>query len=73
MKNQENSGETNKRHSEIVRVTQTMPNTWLSLVIAKQLQYVHYQLGLQLAQIHITRLTSPRHSYTDLSQQDSLL
>jgi hypothetical protein len=48
-----------------------MPNTQLSLIIVKQLQYEHYRLGLQLGQSHTTHLTSPRHSYTDSSHQDS--
>jgi hypothetical protein len=38
----------------------------------KRLQYQHYRLDLQLGKSHTTRLTSPRHSYTDSSHQDSL-
>jgi hypothetical protein len=57
---------------KIVWVTQDMPNTQLSLIIVKQLQYEHYWLGLQLGKSHTTHLTSPRHSYTDSSHQDSL-
>jgi hypothetical protein len=37
------------------------------------LQYEHYQLSLQLGRSHTTHLASPRHSYTDLSHQDSFV
>jgi hypothetical protein len=51
--------------------TQTVPNTRLSLIIEKLLQYEHYRLGLQLGRV--TRLTSPHQdTHTqDSSHQDS--
>jgi hypothetical protein len=48
-----------------------VPNTQLSIIIVKQIQYEHYRLSLQLGQSHTTHPTSPRHSYKDSSHQDS--
>jgi hypothetical protein len=48
-----------------------VPNTQLSFIIMKRLQYEHYLLGLQLLKSHTTCLTSPRHPYTYSSHQDS--
>jgi hypothetical protein len=69
--NKENTYETNKKHIDLVWVTQDVPNTQLSLIIMKQLQYEHHLLGLQLGQRHMTHLTSPSHSYIDLLHRDS--
>jgi hypothetical protein len=71
MKNKYNTCETNKRHTYIVQVAQDIPNTQLSLIIPKKLQYDNYWFNLQLGKSHATYLTSPRHSYIDSSHQDS--
>jgi len=73
--NEKNTRETIKRHTYIVWATQDMPTTQLSLIIANQLQYEHYRLGLQLGRV--TRLASPHqdthtnicHTKTPPSQQ----
>jgi hypothetical protein len=59
------------RDADTMQATQNVPNTRLSLIIAKQLQYEHYWLSLQLLQSRTTCLTSLKHSYTNLSHQDS--
>jgi len=37
-----------ERHTYIICVTQTLPNTQLCPIIVNLLQYEHYRLGLQL-------------------------
>jgi hypothetical protein len=50
-----------QRHTYIICVAQTLPNTQLCPIIVNLLQYEHYRLGLQLGRLTSTDQDNHRH------------